>query len=248
MAEGARQLRVAPGRIDLLDLVAERNEQGRRVVERREAGGVDGVLGRRGRREADPQPARWLVDLLGERAVGEGQRVAIAGLRARHDVHAQRHVAHGARKRPRRAQTLVRRERSRRDATARRLEPHEAAAGGGDAHGAAAVRPAPPERAAATAAAAPPLDPPGVRSRSHGLRQAPLSSDSVTGIVPNSGVFVLPITIAPAAFSFWTTTTSYSGTLSAKARHENVVRIPAVAVRSLIGIGTPPSGRDAARA
>src|SRR5262245_42650820 len=33
---------------------------------------------------------------------------------------------------------------------------------------------------AATAAAAPPLEPPGVRSRSHGLRQAPLSSDSVT--------------------------------------------------------------------
>src|SRR5438067_1709064 len=45
---------------------------------------------------------------------------------------------------------------------------------------------------AATAAAAPPLEPPGVRAVSHGLRQAPFSSDSVTPIVPSSGVLVLP--------------------------------------------------------
>ncbi len=42
-------------------------------------------------------------------------------------------------------------------------------------------------RPAETAAAAPPLDPPGVRSVSHGLRVAPLSSDSVNATVPNSG-------------------------------------------------------------
>src|SRR5262249_58270616 len=52
---------------------------------------------------------------------------------------------------------------------------------------------------AATAAAAPPLQPPGVRDASHGLRQSPFSSDSVTAIVPNSGVFVLPITTNPAS-------------------------------------------------
>src|SRR5262249_60153982 len=52
---------------------------------------------------------------------------------------------------------------------------------------------------AATAAAAPPLEPPGVRDASHGLRQSPFSSDSVTAIVPNSGVFVLPITTNPAS-------------------------------------------------
>src|SRR6266852_9203337 len=34
-------------------------------------------------------------------------------------------------------------------------------------------------RPAATAAAAPPLEPPGVRDVSHGLRQSPFSSDSV---------------------------------------------------------------------
>src|SRR6185312_5375669 len=42
----------------------------------------------------------------------------------------------------------------------------------------------------ATATAAPPLDPPGVRSVLHGLRHAPFSRDSVTAVMPNSGVFV----------------------------------------------------------
>src|SRR6185437_8092483 len=54
-------------------------------------------------------------------------------------------------------------------------------------------------RPAATAAAAPPLEPPGVRERSQGLRQSPFSSDSVMPIVPNSGVFVLPVIVKPAA-------------------------------------------------
>ena len=40
---------------------------------------------------------------------------------------------------------------------------------------------------AATAAAAPPDEPPGVRSRSHGLRVGPLRRGSVTGRIPNSG-------------------------------------------------------------
>ena len=65
---------------------------------------------------------------------------------------------------------------------------------------------------AATAAAAPPLEPPGVRVVSHGLRQAPFSSDSVTPIVPSSGVFVLPSTTNPASFSRRTTAASNSGT------------------------------------
>jgi len=52
---------------------------------------------------------------------------------------------------------------------------------------------------AATAAAAPPLEPPGVRSTFQGLRQAPKSSGSVTGRMPNSGVLVLPVMISPAA-------------------------------------------------
>src|SRR5918998_6068190 len=54
-------------------------------------------------------------------------------------------------------------------------------------------------RPAATAAAAPPLEPPGVFWRFHGLRVAPKTRLSVSGLQPNSGVLVLPSRIAPAA-------------------------------------------------
>ena len=67
----------------------------------------------------------------------------------------------------------------------------------------------------ATAAAAPPLDPPGVRDRSHGLRVAPKTALKVCDPAPNSGVFVLPITIAPAARSRSTSSESAAGTWSA---------------------------------
>jgi hypothetical protein len=75
-----------------------------------------------------------------------------------------------------------------------------------------------------------------------GLRQAPLSSDSVCAIVPNSGVFVLPSTTKPASRIRRTTAWSKSGTLSANALHEYVVLSPAVSFRSLIGSGTPWNG------
>ena len=64
----------------------------------------------------------------------------------------------------------------------------------------------------ATAAAAPPDEPPGVRSVSHGLRQAPFSSDSVTAVDPNSGVFDLPTTTKPASLMRRTTAASAAGT------------------------------------
>src|SRR5262249_58353807 len=83
-------------------------------------------------------------------------------------------------------------------------------------------------RPAATAAAAPPLEPPGVRAVSHGLRQSPFSSDSVIPIVPNSGVFVLPMIVKPAARILRTTDASASRPLSANALPEDVVRSPAV--------------------
>ena len=51
----------------------------------------------------------------------------------------------------------------------------------------------------ATAAAAPPLEPPGVRSVSHGLRAGPKRRGSVTGRIPNSGMFVLPTSTKPAS-------------------------------------------------
>src|SRR5689334_22361398 len=65
---------------------------------------------------------------------------------------------------------------------------------------------------AATAAAAPPDEPPGVRVGSHGLRHTPFSSDSVTQVIPNSGVFDLPRTTKPASFRRRTTAASDCGT------------------------------------
>ncbi len=52
---------------------------------------------------------------------------------------------------------------------------------------------------AATAAADPPDEPPGDRSRSHGLWVGPYSTGSVVPITAISGVFVRPIGISPLA-------------------------------------------------
>jgi hypothetical protein len=51
----------------------------------------------------------------------------------------------------------------------------------------------------ATAAAAPPLEPPGVRSVSQGLRAGPKRRGSDTGRMPSSGMFVLPTITKPAS-------------------------------------------------
>ena len=102
-----------------------------------------------------------------------------------------------------------------------------------------------PTSPAATAAAAPPLDPPAFRPRSHGVRHGPFSGESVKAVVPNSGVFVLPRTTKPAARVRATWARSKSGTFSANARQEKVVRIPAVVSRSLSAIGTPWKGASA---
>ena len=96
---------------------------------------------------------------------------------------------------------------------------------------------------AATAAPLPPDDPPGVIEGSHGLRVGPKRSGSVTGRMPNSGVLVLPTTIAPAARRRATTGESWSGTQSPSERLPFVVRSPSVSAnRSLMAIGTPASG------
>ena len=52
---------------------------------------------------------------------------------------------------------------------------------------------------AATAAADPPLEPPGVRIGSHGLRVVPHAFVCVKQVIPNSGAAVLPTGTAPAA-------------------------------------------------
>jgi hypothetical protein len=81
-----------------------------------------------------------------------------------------------------------------------------------------------------------------VRAEFHGFRVTPFRSDSVNATVPNSGVFVLPTTTNPASRSRRTTAASKSGTYCAYACEEYVVRMPAVAARSLIAIGTPRKG------
>src|SRR5208283_5338374 len=61
---------------------------------------------------------------------------------------------------------------------------------------------APAHNPAATAAAEPPLDPPGTRSRSHGLRVFMKAEFSVDDPMANSSMFVFPIKTAPACLSF----------------------------------------------
>ncbi len=66
----------------------------------------------------------------------------------------------------------------------------------------------------ATATAAPPLEPPEERSALHALRVRPNSGELVRHLLPNSGVVVLPIRMAPSARSRATATASSVGTLS----------------------------------
>ena len=53
----------------------------------------------------------------------------------------------------------------------------------------------------ASATAAPPLEPPQVSAVFHGLRVTPKTVLNVLPPAPNSGVLVLPTTIAPARLS-----------------------------------------------
>jgi hypothetical protein len=66
----------------------------------------------------------------------------------------------------------------------------------------------------ATAAAAPPLEPPGVRSVSQGLRTGPKRRGSETGRIPSSGMFVLPTRTNPASRMRRVTNESWPGTKS----------------------------------
>src|SRR3954452_4348342 len=104
-----------------------------------------------------------------------------------------------------------------------------------------------------TAAAPPPELPPQVLARSYGLRVTPKTSLNVCEPAPNSGVFVFPITTAPARRQRSTTAESASVACAANRGEQNVVRTPAVSSRSLTATGTPcnrPAGspRSAASA
>src|SRR5437016_4618245 len=95
---------------------------------------------------------------------------------------------------------------------------------------------------AATAAADPPLDPPGTRVGSWGLRVGPKAEFSVEEPMANSSRFVLPITIAPAARRRVTTVASYGGRQPSRMRDAQVVGTPRVHRLSFSAIGTPARG------
>ena len=95
---------------------------------------------------------------------------------------------------------------------------------------------------AASAAASPPLEPPGVRVGSHGLRVRPRSALSVSQRRPRSGAFVRARGMAPAARRFATAGASSGGTASAIATTPCVVGDPARSIVSLTVNGTPWNG------
>ena len=79
---------------------------------------------------------------------------------------------------------------------------------------------------AATAAADPPLDPPGMRPRSQGLRVISKPEFSVEEPIANSSMLSLPTITAPSALSRATTVASYGGTKPARIREPQVVGTP----------------------
>src|SRR6478672_7090912 len=94
----------------------------------------------------------------------------------------------------------------------------------------------------ATAAAEPPEDPPGVCSRIHGFRVAPLSLVDVRLMPPNSDAVVRPIGIAPATRSRATLVESWSAISSRSVSDASVAGHPATLSSSFTPIGTPPKG------
>src|SRR5436309_9926065 len=99
---------------------------------------------------------------------------------------------------------------------------------------------------AATAAADPPDDPPGTRSRSHGLRTGPNPEFSFDEPIANSSMFVLPSTGAPAPTSFSTAVAVYVGRWPSRMRDAAMLGTPSTQKRSFTASGTPPSGASGA--
>src|SRR5438874_7137646 len=97
-------------------------------------------------------------------------------------------------------------------------------------------------RPAATAAVDPPLEPPGTRERSHGLRVVWKPLFSVEEPIANSSRFVFPKRTAPAARTRAQAVASYGGRQFPRIFDEQVVRIPCVQKLSLSAIGIPARG------
>src|SRR5580692_1876861 len=88
----------------------------------------------------------------------------------------------------------------------------------------------------------PPDEPPGILSRSHGLRLGPYAEFSVDEPMANSSMLVLPKMIAPACLSLFVMVASYGGCQPSRMRLPHVVGIPVVVNTSLTATGTPASG------
>ena len=94
---------------------------------------------------------------------------------------------------------------------------------------------------AATATAAPPLEPPGVRAGSHGLRAGPVTRFSVVPLWPCSGVLVLPTMMPPAARTRSVHMALDAAIPSSTSEPCDNLK-PSTASRSLIGTGMPCRG------
>src|SRR3954470_10526066 len=92
---------------------------------------------------------------------------------------------------------------------------------------------------AATAAAEPPLDPPGERSTSHGLRVTWYAEFSVDPPIANSSKFVRPSNTASAARNFAITVASYGGRKFSSIREAHVVVMPRSHKISFTAKGSP---------
>src|SRR6185436_20788613 len=91
----------------------------------------------------------------------------------------------------------------------------------------------------ATAADDPPLEPPGVRARFHGFRVVPKTWFFVNAVEPNSGRFVFPMAIPPAARARATCVESYSTTCVRHGAEPYVVGNPPRSSSSFTANGTP---------
>jgi hypothetical protein len=98
---------------------------------------------------------------------------------------------------------------------------------------------------AATAAALPPLEPPGTREVSSGLRVGPNAEFSVLEPIANSSRLVLPTMTAPACCRRVTTVASYGGFQPSRIFDEHVVAMPRVHMLSLSATGTPAKAPSA---
>ena len=181
-----------------LDRVPERLQQAGRVLGRSHAVGVDlGHAAGRVGAQPDAQLPGIGTDLVGVGPRRRRRAVRVTRLGSLQQVEHRGAVAHrpGDARAGRRSRPSPHRA-SGADETRPRVgfSPNRPHAARGDADRAAAV--AGVRRRAtiplATAAADPPLEPPGLRVVSHGLRVGPYARGSVVGMRPSSGVLVLP--------------------------------------------------------